>query len=89
MEVMGIFIGILPNKKIEVTMEHLRFKCQLLHNEIKNKQLQIKKNREFINLFNKNNDELMDSINLLYRDLQNTSYELLELEAEALKEAGL
>ena len=70
-------------------MEDLYFRKKLIWNEIERLKSELKKNQEFINLFQKQNNDLMKSVEKQFKELEVIDDKLLENEYKALTDAGI
>lgn len=70
-------------------MEDLYFRKKLIWNEIERLKSELKKNQEFINLFQKQNNDLMKSVEMQFKELEIIGDKLLENEYKALTDAGI
>lgn len=59
-------------------MENLQFRKELIKKEIESLTSELKNNQEFINLFLKNNNEILERIRLHYTEVEQISCKLEE-----------
>ena len=59
-------------------MEDLHFRKKLIWSQIEHLKSELKKNQEFINLFQKNNNDLLKAVEKQFKELEIIGEKLLE-----------
>ena len=65
-------------------MENLYFRKKLIWAEIERLKYELEKNQEFINLFQKQNNDLLKQIEKQFKEIEIVGEQLLKIETEQL-----
>jgi len=65
-------------------MENLYFRKKLIWAEIERLKYELEKNQEFINLFQKQNNDLLKQIEKQFKEIEVVGEQLLKIETEQL-----